>query len=133
MQRQNLSSPRLAAPRFRYTPCVKRGALAWLSGMVALDPATGQLVSGGVGPQTQRIFDNLTLALPDYGLRMADLCVARLYTTVFEEFGAINEVWERQFASLTPPARTALGVTHLPLGALVEIEFCFYTASGGPF
>lgn len=131
MQRHNLSSPRLAAPRFRYTPCVKVGPLAWLSGMVALDPATGQLVSGGVGPQTQRIFDNLALALPDYGLHMADLCVARLYTTVFEEFGAINEVWERQFASLTPPARTAVGVTQLPLGALVEIEFCFYPAQGG--
>lgn len=41
MQRHNLSSPRLAAPRFRYTPCVKVGPLAWLSGMVALDPATG--------------------------------------------------------------------------------------------
>ena len=123
--RQLLGSARLAAPKFRYTPCVKSGGIGFVSGMVALDPATGALVEGGVGAQTQRIFDNLHLALPDYGLTLAQLCMARIYTTQLERFADINAVWERQFDSVAPPARTSLGVSALPLGALVEIEFCF--------
>ncbi|MBU6256927.1 MAG: RidA family protein [Burkholderiales bacterium] len=126
--RELLTSKRLAAPHFRYTPCVRSGAFGFVSGMVALDPATGALVDGGVAEQTQRIFDNLMLALPDYGFSLEQLCAARVYTTRFDRFADFNEVWERQFARIDPPARTAVGVSALPLGALVEIEFCFHQA-----
>lgn len=112
-------------PRFKYTPCVKSGPLGVVSGMVALDPVSGQLIDGGVATQTQRIFDNLHLALPEYGFAMDELMLARIYTTAMEQFGCINEVWEKQFAHMAPPARTSVGVTALPLGALVEIEFTF--------
>jgi 2-iminobutanoate/2-iminopropanoate deaminase len=124
--RETVTSGRIAAPRFRYTPCVKSGPFGFGSGMVALDPATGALVEGGVGAQTQRIFDNLGLALPDYGFTLGQLCMARVYTTCFEHFDEINVVRELQFASMAPPARTSVGVRDLPLEALVEIEFCFY-------
>lgn len=126
--RQLLSSAHIAAPRFRYTPCVKSGPMAFVSGMVALDPTTGQLVEGGMGAQTQRIFDNLHLALPDYGLRLEHLCMAHVYLTQFERFAEFNAVWERQFKGVEPPARTSLGVSALPLDALVEIEFVFVIA-----
>lgn len=128
--RELITSSKIPAPRFRYTPCVKSGPLGFVSGMVALDPATGALVEGGVDAQTQRIFDNLRLALPDYGFTLEQLCMARVYTTLFERFGEFNEVWERQFAGIEPPARTSVGVTALPLGALVEIEFHFHQATG---
>lgn len=126
--RELLTSKRLAAPHFRYTPCVRSGSFGFVSGMVALEPATGALVDGGLAEQTQRIFDNLMLALPDYGFTLEQLCAARVYTTRFERFAEFNEVWERQFARIDPPARTAVGVSALPLGALVEIEFCFHQA-----
>ncbi|UUZ69711.1 RidA family protein [Polaromonas sp. P2-4] len=105
---------------------MKSGPFGFVSGMVALDPATGALVEGGVGAQTQCIFDNLRLALPDYGFTLEQLCMARVYTTCFEHFDEINVVWEAQFAKMAPPARTSVGVSELPLGAVVEIEFCFY-------
>lgn len=124
--RELLTSPHVPAPRFRYTPCVRSGALGFVSGMVALDPASGALVDGGVGAQTQRIFDNLLLALRDYGFTLGQLCLAHVYVTSFERFGEFNEVWERQFADIAPPARTSVGVSALPLGALVEIEFVFH-------
>lgn len=124
--RELITSDKIPAPRFRYTPCVKSGPFGFVSGMVALDPATGALVEGGVGAQTQRIFDNLLLALSDYGYTLEQLCMARVYTTCFERFDEINVVWEAQFAKLAPPARTSVGVSELPLGALVEIEFCFH-------
>ena len=123
--RELITSARIAAPRFRYTPCVRSGPLGFVSGMVALDPDTGLLVDGGIGAQTQRIFDNLLLALPDYGFTLGELCLARVYTTRFEQFAELNQAWERQFADVAPPARTSIGVSALPLGALVEIEFVF--------
>ncbi|WP_081679640.1 RidA family protein [Acidovorax sp. JHL-9] len=124
--RELLTSARIPAPRFRYTPCVKSGPFGFVSGMVALDPATGALIEGGAGAQTQRIFDNLRLALPDYGFALEQLCMARVYTTCFERFDEINHAWEAQFTTVAPPARTSVGVGALPLGALVEIEFCFH-------
>ncbi len=126
--RELITSKRLAAPQFRYTPCVRSGAFGFVSGMVGLDPATGSLIAGGVAEQTQRIFDNLLLALPDYGFTLEQLCAARVYMTRFDRFAEFNDIWERQFARIDPPARTAVGVSALPLGALVEIEFSFHRA-----
>lgn len=114
------------APRFHYTPCVKSGPFGFVSGMVGLNPANGALVEGGVGEQALQIFENLRVALPDYGFALEQLCMARLFTTCFERFDEINRVWDAQFVHVAPPARTSVGVSALPLGALVEIEFCFH-------
>lgn len=127
--RQALQSNAIPAPRFRYSPCIKIGATHQVSGMVALDPETGALASGGPGAETARILENLALALPDYGLSLDDLLIARIFTTKFEAFPEINAAWEAFFKpGMTPPARTALGVSALPLGATVEIEFAFVTS-----
>lgn len=126
--RKLITSPRIAAPRFRYTPCVKAGGLGLVSGMVALDPATGRLVEGGVTAQTARIFDNLALALPDYGYTLDELALARVYLADFARFDEFNREWERRFAAIEPPARTTIGVAALPLGAAIEIEFVFATS-----
>jgi 2-iminobutanoate/2-iminopropanoate deaminase len=58
-----------------------------------------------------------------------ELLVARIFTTKFEEFAAINAAWEAVFSEeIIPPARTSVGVSALPLGAAVEIEFTFIKA-----
>lgn len=124
--RRLITSASAPAPRFRYTPCLRAGSLGFVSGMVGLDPASGALVAGGVGAQTQRIFDNLRLALPDYGFGLEQLCMARVYLAPMDGFAEFNAAWERQFAAVAPPARTSVGVAALPLGAAVEIEFIFH-------
>ncbi|GAB2485973.1 RidA family protein [Comamonas humi] len=124
--RELITSSQGPQPKFLYTPCVKSGPLGLVSGMVAIDPATGQLIAGDATAQTQRIFDNLYLALPDYGYGLQDLVLARIYTTCMDQFPGINAVWERQFTQVAPPARTSVGVSALPLAALVEIEFMFH-------
>ena len=97
------------------------------AGMIALDSETGTLESGGPGAETAKILDNLLVALPEIGLELEDMVSATVYTTAFEQFPAINEAWEAVFSeAVRPPARTAVGVQALPLGATVEIGFDFY-------
>ncbi|MFT4561957.1 MAG: 2-iminobutanoate/2-iminopropanoate deaminase [Gammaproteobacteria bacterium] len=122
-----LSSPNLPAPRFRYSPLVKAGPFFKTAGMIALDKDSGALESGGPGSETVKILRNLVEAMPDFGLSLADLLSATIYTTEFSEFPAINTAWEAVFTQdVQPPARTSIGVAALPLGASVEIEFMFY-------
>lgn len=126
---KRLISKAIPAPKFHYTPCVQAGEHYSVSGMVGLDPSTGGLVEGGTAAQAQRIFDNLLLALPEYGLCLSDMVLARIYTTDFAAFAQINAIWEAALGEVPPPARTSLGVQALPLGAAVEIEFSFYKSN----
>ena len=122
-----LSSDNLPAPRFRYSPLIKAGPFYRTAGMVALDRVSGALQPGGVGPETEKILANLLRALPDFGLSLADLVSASIYTTRMDLFADVNRAWEAVFtADVRPPARTSVGVSALPLGATVEMEFLFY-------
>jgi 2-iminobutanoate/2-iminopropanoate deaminase len=122
---ERLVSALAPPPRFRYAPAVRVGDRVVVSGMVALDPASGRLCADGVAAQTGRIFDNLRLALPDYGVGLEDLCVARVYLIRHGDFAEFNAAWERQFEGLPLPARTTVCVAALPLDAAIEIEFEF--------
>ena len=124
---ESLSSSNLPLPRFRYSPLVKAGPFYKTAGMIALDKDSGELETGGVERETAKILNNLISALPDFGLSLEDMVSATIYTTDFECFADINKAWEGVFTQdIQAPARTALGVSALPLGAGVEIEFMFY-------
>lgn len=106
---------------------MKAGPYYRFAGMIALDAETGALESGGPGAETAKILDNLLAVLPEIGLELEDIVSATIYTTAFDRFPAINEAWEAVFSEgVRPPARTAVGVQALPLGATVEIGFEFY-------
>jgi 2-iminobutanoate/2-iminopropanoate deaminase len=122
-----LSAQSLPVPRFRYSPCVQAGPWRQVSGMIALHPKTGELEAGGAGAETRRILQNLCAALPEWGVELSDLVIARIYTTRFDRFAEINAAWEDVFGvGVVPPARTSVGVAALPLNASVEIEFSFW-------
>lgn len=125
-KRKGLKSDKIAAPKFPYSPCVRIGPIVQVSGMVGIDPETGALVSGGPGPEVTRILANLKLVMPDYGVSMQELLIARIYATEFQKFDQINAAWSAVFENeIALPARSAVGVSALPLGATVEIEFSF--------
>ncbi len=114
------------APRFRYSPSVKAGPFHPVSGRVALDAASGVPEPGGPCAETTKILANLSQAMSGWGLSWSDLAIARIFTTRFDQFGDINAAWEACFTEgVSPPARTSVGVAALPIGATVEIEFCF--------
>lgn len=118
-----LPSKVLPKPHFRYTPVLQAGNTVLVSGMVALDPLTGQLLAGDAAAQTRQILANLNALLQEQGWQRHHVVLARIFCTDFSQFPAINQAWDNFFTQAPPPARTSVGVTALPLGALVEIEF----------
>ena len=88
----------------------------------------GELVAGGIGKETETILENLQLLMSEFGLEWENLTFARVYAADFANFAGFNTVWEALFNSISvpPPARSSVGVSALPLNAIVEIEFTFY-------
>lgn len=127
VMRQALISTKLSAPLFRYSQLIKAGPNYVCSGMIALDNDTGKLIEGDSCEQTRKIFQNLSLLMDEFSLSLDDLVSVRIFSRMFDQFPLINQAWEEIFtADIVPPARSAVGVSALPLNALVEIEFSFY-------
>ena len=125
--RELLQSKFLPQPKYKYSSFIKAGPFYYSAGMIALDPKTGILVSGGPEHETDQILRTLSQALGDFELSFSHLVSAKIYTTKFDQFGLINKVWEKYFdADSVPPVRTSIGVAALPLSATVEMEFVFY-------
>ena len=106
---------------------VKCGPFYQTAGMVGLG-ADGMLVPGGAEEETRQILRTLLKALPDFGLGLADLTSATIYSSNFQDFPLINKAWEEVFTADVTPARAPApsGLPHCPLGAAVEIEFRLY-------
>ena len=88
---------------------------------MGIDPATGDLVAGGVKEQTARVMQNLTAVLRGAGLTLADVVKTTVYLADMQDFAAMNEVYGAALGS-PPPARTTIAAAGLPKNARVEIE-----------
>ena len=97
------------------------GRLVFTAGQVALDPATGALVAGGITDQSAQVMKNLAAVLAGAGLTFADVVKTTVYLLDMKDFAAMNEVYGRHFSD-SPPARTTIAAAGLPLGARVEID-----------
>ena len=95
--------------------------MLWSAGQVGLDPASGEMVPGGIEAETERAFANLTAILRGGGMTLAEVVKTTVYLMDMQEFAAMNAVYARQFGA-TPPARTTIAAAGLPKGARVEIE-----------
>ena len=121
MRREIITTDRIAPSVGPFSAAVRAGDLLFLSGQVALDPATGKLVSGDIGAQTEQIFANISAVLEAAGKSFDDVMKTTVYLADMKDFGAMNTVYARYFQ--TPyPARTTIQAAGLPLGAAVEIE-----------
>jgi len=97
------------------------GNLIFTAGQVGLDPATGKLVADDITIQTERVLQNLTAVLAAAGATPDDVVKCTVFLKDMGEFAAMNEVYARHFTN-RHPARSAVQVAALPLGARVEIE-----------
>jgi 2-iminobutanoate/2-iminopropanoate deaminase len=119
--RKAVSSPTAPAAIGPYSQAVWCGEELFCSGQTPIDPSTGQLITGNVAEQTQRVFDNLEAVLSAAGLSMDHVIKCNVYLTSMADFPAMNAVYETRFSEPFP-ARTTVAVTELPLNAEVEIE-----------
>lgn len=121
MSKTAITSPELAPPVGPFSQAVKTDGFLFFSGQVAQDPATGKVVEGGIVPQTERVFQNLSAVLKAAGKSFDDVVRAGVYLTNMADFAAMNGIYAKYF-SQPFPARTTIGVAALPLGACVEID-----------
>jgi 2-iminobutanoate/2-iminopropanoate deaminase len=114
-----------------YSQAIRTGDLLFASGQVGLDPATGQMVSGGVVEQTVRVLENVKAILAEAGLNMSHVVKTTVYLKSMADFAAMNEVYAKYLApsGTVPPARSTVAVAGLPKDALVEIEVIARQAS----
>jgi len=105
-----------------YSQAVRAGGFVFLSGQIALDPGTGQMIEGGVGPQIERVLDNLGAVLKAAGLSFDHVARTTIYLVDLADFQVVNEAYGRRFQRSPQPARSTVQVAALPRGARVEID-----------
>lgn len=115
------SAPAAIGP---YAQAIRVGNLVFTAGQIALDPASGQVVPGGVTEQTIRVLENLKAILEAAGSSLAKAVKTTVFLKNFNDFAAMNAVYAAYFApeGVAPPARSTVEVARLPKDVLVEIE-----------
>jgi 2-iminobutanoate/2-iminopropanoate deaminase len=119
--REPVTAPGAPAAVGPYVHAVRAGGLLFCSGQVPLDPETGELVAGPIGEQAARCLRNLQAVCEAAGAGLADAVRITVYLTDMGDFAAVNEAYGAFFPD-DPPARVAIGVAALPLGAAVEMD-----------
>ena len=104
-----------------YSQGIIFGDLVWVSGQVAIDPASGNVVEGGISEQTEQVMQNVSAILEEAGSGLKQLVKTTIFLADFDDFQAMNEVYA-QHVGPEPPARATVQVAYLPSGVLVEID-----------
>jgi 2-iminobutanoate/2-iminopropanoate deaminase len=104
-----------------YSQAIRASGFVFVSGQVAIDPATQQVISGDVAAQADRTLKNLSGILQAAGSGLERVVRSTVFLKSMDDFGAVNEVYARHFGS-APPARSTVEVSRLPKDVLVEID-----------
>ena len=104
-----------------YSQAIRANGFVFVSGQVAIDPATQQVIEGDVAVQTDRVFNNLVAILKAAGSGLEKVVRSTVFLKNMSDFTAMNQVYGRYFSS-TPPARSTVEVSRLPKDVLVEID-----------
>ncbi|MBJ6800361.1 RidA family protein [Geomonas propionica] len=121
MQKEIISTDQAPKAIGPYSQGVKAGGFLFLSGAIALDPATGEVVQGGVVAETEQVMKNIGALLAAAGLGFQDVVKTTIYLANMGDFATVNGIYGGYFQE-NPPARSTVEVKGLPRGVLVEIE-----------
>jgi 2-iminobutanoate/2-iminopropanoate deaminase len=111
-------APRAIGP---YSQALRAGGFLFTAGQVGFDPATGELVDGGIGQETRQVLQNIRAILEAGGSGLAQVVKTTVFLVDMADFAAMNEVYAEAFGTHRP-ARSTVAVAALPRGARVEIE-----------
>ena len=104
-----------------YEQAIKANGFVYTAGQIGLEPATGELVAGGIEEQARRVLDNVTAVLEAAGSSWNQVVKTTIYLNDMADFAAVNAIYESYLDS-AKPARTTVAVAGLPKGALVEVD-----------
>ncbi len=121
MKKKVISTEHAPAAIGPYSQAIEMNGMLFLSGMLPIDPATGDLVPGGIREQTAQIFVNIRAVLAAVGMTTEQIVKTTVFLQEMSLFGDMNEVYAAQFED-SFPARSAFAAKALPKSALVEIE-----------
>jgi 2-iminobutanoate/2-iminopropanoate deaminase len=104
-----------------YSQAVVYGGLAYLSGQIAIDPATNKVIEGDISAQTERVLENVKAILEASGASLDSVLKTTVFLKDMNEFTTMNQIYERYFAA-NPPARSTVQAAKLPRDVSVEID-----------
>lgn len=118
--RRVISTDRAPAAIASYSQAIQVGDTLYLAGQIGLDPATREMVPGGLEAETRRALDNCRAVLEAAGLSLRDVVQVQIYLADMDDYAKLNEVYAGYFPE-SPPARAVVAVAALPRGARVEV------------
>ena len=121
MTRRIIHTPNAPKAIGPYSQAIAAGGAVYLSGQVGLDPATGELVKGGIEAEAQRVFSNLAAVAEAAGSSLAAAVRVTVYLADFGTFTTVNKIMQ-EFFSEPYPARVTIGAASLPRGAAIEVD-----------
>jgi len=110
-----------------YSQAIRAGSFLFVSGQIAIDPSTGQVVAGDIGVQTRRVMENLGEILKAAGSSFEQVVRTTVYLADIADFPAMNEVYG-QFLTTPAPARSTIQAARLPRDSKVEIDVIALTS-----
>jgi 2-iminobutanoate/2-iminopropanoate deaminase len=117
---QTDAAPKALGP---YSQAIVAGGMVYCAGQIPLDPATGEVVAGGIAQQTARVLANLQAVLKAAGSDLGKVVKTTVFLKDMNDFAAMNEVYGRpEYFGPNPPARSTVEVARLPRDVRVEIE-----------
>jgi reactive intermediate/imine deaminase len=122
MTRRTIHTPDAPKAIGPYSQAIAAGGAVYLSGQVGLDPATGELVAGGIEPEARRVFSNLVAVATAAGSSLSAAVRVTIYLADFAHFPVVNGIMT-EFFSEPYPARVTIGAAALPRGAAIEVDY----------
>lgn len=122
MPKHIIKTDRAPAPVGAYNQAIRVGNTVYVSGQIALDPTTGELVMDDIETETRRVLDNLQAIVEAAGSSMEQVIKCEVFVSDMENFGRINMVYATYFDEATAPARALVQVANLPKYVNVEIS-----------
>jgi 2-iminobutanoate/2-iminopropanoate deaminase len=113
------SAPQAIGP---YSQGICAGDFVFVSGQIAIDPATSMLIDGGMASQTERVIKNISAILEAAGSSLYKVVRCDVFLSSMSNFTSMNEAYDKFFSGLNKPVRTTVEVSRLPKDALLEIS-----------
>ena len=121
MARRTIQTSKAPGAIGPYSQAVAAGGAVYLSGQVGLDPATGELVKGGIEAEARRVFMNLAAVAEAAGSSLAAAVKVTIYLADFRDFATVNKIMQEHFSE-PYPARVTIQAAALPRGAAIEVD-----------